>query len=119
MSMNEDLPIKKNDASFKEIILAELPFYFLTVLNFVDFLCRWFILFWFLFVILEDYTESIEKDRTSLLELLMPGNKTQAFDQVMKERLTQYDRMKFLFFYQLKLQRGSNCDVCLDLFVDG
>jgi hypothetical protein len=120
MSMNEDLPNKdENTPPAKVIVLAVAPFYIIAVSNFVEFLVRWFILFWFVFVILEDYTESVEKDRTSILEMLMPGTKTKAFDQVMKERLSQWDRIKRLFYYQLKLQRGSNCDVCMELFVEG
>ena len=120
MSMNEDLPVKDESApSGKIIVLAVASFYIIAVINFVEFLVRWFVLFWFVFVILEDYTESVEKDRTSILEMLMPGTKTKAFDQVMKERLSQWDRIKRLFYYQLKLQRGSNCDVCMELFVEG
>lgn len=89
MSMNEDLPTKDESApSGKIIVLAVAPFYIIAVINFVEFLVRWFVLFWFVFVILEDYTESVEKDRTSILEMLMPGTKTKAFDQVMKERLS-------------------------------
>jgi large-conductance mechanosensitive channel len=81
MSMNENLPNKdESTPSGKVIVLAVAPFYIIAVSNFVEFLVRWFILFWFVFVILEDYTESVEKDRTSILEMLMPGTKTKAFD---------------------------------------
>lgn len=87
--MNEDLPIKdESTPSIKSNLLAVAPFFITGVINFIEFLVRWFILFWFVFVILEDYTESVEKDRTSILEMLMPGTKTKAFDQVMKERLS-------------------------------
>ena len=102
--MNENLP-EKNEASanMKIVLLAVLPFYITCLGNFIEFVVRWFVLFWLVFVILEDYTESIEKDRTSILEMLMPGNKTKAFDKVMKERLSQWDRIKRLFYYQLKI----------------
>lgn len=119
-SMNEDLPEKNvSVANMKTTLLAVLPYYVTVLGNFIEFVIRWFVLFWFVFVILEDYTESIEKDRTSILEMLMPGNKTKAFDTVMKERLSQWDRIKRLFYYQLKIQRGSNCDICMELFVEG
>jgi len=99
-SMNEDLPEKNENATgMKSVLLAVLPFYVTSLANFGEFVIRWFVLFWFVFVILEDYTESVEKDRTSILEMLMPGNKTKAFDQVMKERLSQWDRIKRLFYY--------------------
>jgi hypothetical protein len=74
MSMNEDLKDKnENVPGAKVLIIAVVPFYFIAVFNFVEFLCRWFVLFWLIFVILEDYTDSIEKDRASILEMLMPG----------------------------------------------
>jgi|LakMenE01Jun11ns_1017448.scaffolds.fasta_scaffold9720763_1 hypothetical protein len=74
MSMNEDLKDKnENVPGAKVLIIAVVPFYFIAVFNFVEFVCRWFVLFWLIFVILEDYTDSIEKDRASILEMLMPG----------------------------------------------
>ena len=87
----------------KAMVIAEAPFYFVAVANFIHFVIMWFILFWFIFVILNDYNESVHLDRISILEVLMPGNKSEGFDKVMKERLNQWDRIKRLFYYQLKL----------------
>jgi len=80
-------------------MISYAPFFIASTVNFLEFAIRWFILFWFVFVILEDYTESVDKDRTSMIEAMMPGSKTLAFDVIMKERLTQWDRIKFFFFY--------------------
>ena len=104
MSMNEEFDDKKTrDPSMKAMVIAEAPFYFVAVANFIHFVIMWFILFWFIFVILNDYNESVHLDRISILEVLMPGNKSEGFDKVMKERLNQWDRIKRLFYYQLKL----------------
>ena len=122
MSMNESLPDNKVTPGIpggKVFLISFAPFFICATLNFIEFAIRWFILFWFVFVILDDYTESVDKDRTSMLEAMMPGSKTHAFDAIMKERLTQWDRIKKFFYYQLKLQRGSNCDICMELFVAG
>lgn len=74
MSMNEELKDKnENVPGAKVLVIAVVPFYIIAVFNFVEFVCRWFVLFWLIFVILEDYTDSIEKDRASILEMLMPG----------------------------------------------
>lgn len=98
--MNEDLK-EKNEAmpGAKVLVIAVVPFYFIALFNFFEFVCRWFVFFWLVFVILEDYTDSIDKDRISIVEMLLPGNKTRAFDQVMKERLSQWDRIKKVFYH--------------------
>ena len=103
--MNEDLKEDKNDGmpGAKALVLAVVPFYVVGILNFFEFLARWFIFFWLLFVILEDYTDNIDKDRVSIVEMMLPGNKPRGFDVVMKERLTQWDRIKKVFYHQLKL----------------
>lgn len=102
--MNEEFDGKKTrEPSMKAMVIAEVPFYFVAVANFIHFLIMWFILFWFIFVVLNDYNESVYLDRISILEVLMPGNKSEGFDKVMKERLNQWDRIKRLFYYQLKL----------------
>ena len=79
MSMNEDLPadkLSKGTPGGKVFLISFAPFFIAATLNFFEFCIRWFILFWFVFVILEDYTESVDKDRTSMLEAMMPGSKT-------------------------------------------
>jgi len=98
--MNEEFnDHHEREPSLKARLIAEVPFYLVATINFLHFLTLWFVLFWFIFVILNDYTESVQKDRMSMLEMLMPGNKTQGFDKVMKERLSQWDRIKRLFYY--------------------
>jgi len=86
------------------MVLAVVPFYLMATINFMLFITRWFVLFWFVFVIMDDYTDSVEQDRMSILEMLMPGKmKTDAFHKTMKERLSQWERITRLFYYQLKL----------------
>ena len=80
MSMNEDLPKQNGTDSPKALAIAIIPFYFITVFNFVDFLGRWFAIFWCCFIIVDDYLESNTQERLSMLEMFLPWNKPKAFD---------------------------------------